>query len=305
MSAKAVAHLREGFAPIRERLVTTAFLAALLHGVIIVGVTFSGGGNPGQIAPGLEVLLVSEDVPEARENESAAYLAQRTQLGSGVTEDPAAARTPRALADAAPQDGEPDGNVFTDVVGTPGEQSSDRVVASSSPQTEVLYFAPPPELTTSRDMPLLVDGAGTENKPGSAEAEEAALRGPKRDQLWTTPDTRAAALAPYLVAWRQKIERLGTLNFPVAARRDARKSNPVLEVAVAADGTLLEAKIRRTSGSPSLDQATLDILKLASPFDPFPKDLAARYRALRFAYEWQFEGSAPSGGSLTAPADSG
>jgi protein TonB len=303
MSVKAL-QLREGFAPIRERLVTTAFLAGLLHAVIIVGVTFSGSGNPGAVAPGLEVLLVSEDVPEARENESAAYLAQRTQLGSGVTEDPAAAHTPSAAADAALVDGDPDGNVFTDVTGTPGDEPSDRVIAATSPQTEVLYFAPPPEIVASRDMPLLVDGAGTQSRPGSAEEQDAALRGPTRDQIWTTPDTRAAALAPYLVAWRQKIERLGTLNFPVAARREDRKANPVLEVAISSDGALLEAKIRRSSGAPALDQATLDILKLASPFDPFPKDLAQRYRALRFAYEWQFEGGRPSSGVLTAPADS-
>ncbi len=303
MNTRAVP-LREGFAPIRERLITTAFLATLLHAVIIVGVTFSSQGNPGAIAPGLEVLLVSEDVPEARANEQAAYLAQRTQLGSGVTEDPAAARTPRAQSDAAPQAGEPDGNVFSDVVGTLGAEPHERVISSTAPQTEILYFAPPPELVTARDMPLLVDGSGTESRTTSSAAEEAALRGAQRDQLWTTPDTRAAALAPYLVAWRQKIERLGTLNFPVAARRDPRKNNPVLEVAIAADGTLLEAKIRRSSGAPALDQATLDILKLASPFDPFPSDLAQRYRALRFAYEWQFEGGESALGVLTAPADS-
>ncbi len=34
-------------------------------------------------APGLEVLIVSDDVPEARRNDTATYLAQRTQLGSG------------------------------------------------------------------------------------------------------------------------------------------------------------------------------------------------------------------------------
>ena len=46
----------------------------------------------------------------------------------------------------------------------------------------------------------------------------AQLRGPKRDELWITPDTRAATLAPYLDAWRRKVERVGTINFPTAAR---------------------------------------------------------------------------------------
>ena len=67
--------LREGIAPTRDRLTTTVFMAALVHGVIIVGVTFGSSGRANQGAPGLEVLLVSEDVPEARSNDTATYLA--------------------------------------------------------------------------------------------------------------------------------------------------------------------------------------------------------------------------------------
>ena len=63
MSARAV-QLREGFAPTRDRLTTTVFMAALVHGVIIVGVTFGSAAPQRAGAPGLEVLIVSEDVPE-------------------------------------------------------------------------------------------------------------------------------------------------------------------------------------------------------------------------------------------------
>ena len=59
--------LREGIAPTRDRLTTTVFMAALVHGVIIVGVTFGSTSQQRAGAPGLEVLLVSEDVPEARQ----------------------------------------------------------------------------------------------------------------------------------------------------------------------------------------------------------------------------------------------
>jgi protein TonB len=48
----------------------------------------------------------------------------------------------------------------------------------------------------------------------------------------------------------------------------------------------------RSSGSKEIDQATLSILRLASPFDPFPSELRKRYRELRFVYEWQFLGAA-------------
>ncbi|HEY0767940.1 MAG TPA: hypothetical protein VGD47_08275, partial [Steroidobacteraceae bacterium] len=82
--------LREGKAPVWDRLLTMLFLAGLLHGLIILGLTFSAtAGNRGS-APGLEVLLVSDELPEADKNPTATYLAQRTPLGSGNTREPLA-----------------------------------------------------------------------------------------------------------------------------------------------------------------------------------------------------------------------
>jgi protein TonB len=124
------------------------------------------------------------------------------------------------------------------------------------------------------------------------------LRGVKRGELWITPDTRESIVAPYLDSWRQRVERIGTLNYPTAAQRAGVQASPVLEVAIDADGRLSKAEILTSSGFPDLDAAALAILKLASPFDPFPPDLAARYQTLRFAYEWQFTGGRVARGSL-------
>ena len=77
--------LREGKAPVWERLATMLFLAGLLHGLIILGLTFNAAASDRDSAPGLEVLLVSDEVPEADQNPTATYLAQRTQTGSGNT----------------------------------------------------------------------------------------------------------------------------------------------------------------------------------------------------------------------------
>ena len=124
------------------------------------------------------------------------------------------------------------------------------------------------------------------------------LRGPKRDELWITPDTRESILAPYLDSWRRRVERIGTVNYPSAALHAGIKASPVLEVAIDADGRLAKVDVLTSSGYPDLDAAALAILKLASPFDPFPPDLAARYRRLRFADEWQFTGGRLAAGSV-------
>ena len=56
--------LREGKAPVTDRLLTMLFLAGLLHGLLIVGLTFNAAAGEGS-APGLEVLLVSDELPDA------------------------------------------------------------------------------------------------------------------------------------------------------------------------------------------------------------------------------------------------
>ena len=46
----------------------------------------------------------------------------------------------------------------------------------------------------------------------------------------------------------------------------------------------------------------MDILKLATPFEAFPEELAARHDVLRFAYEWQFVGGRLAGSAVEIPA---
>jgi protein TonB len=302
MSARAL-QLREGVAPTRDRLTTTVFMAALVHGVIIVGVTFGSTGRANQGAPGLEVLIVSDDVPEARTNDNATYLAQRTQLGSGNA-DTAEAHSPRASAEHSANNGRVDGTALIEDAGALLATADNRVLTTNTPLPDILYFAPPASLTERPEVPVLAEGNSDRDRNGLDDAEDQQVRGPKRDELWVTPDTREALVAPYLVAWRTKIERLGTMNFPQAAWRAPGTRNPDVEVVILADGTLESATIRRSSGSAKLDQAAVDILKVASPFDPFPKELSDHYRLLRFTYGWEFDGGSVRRGTVTAPADS-
>ena len=290
--------LREGKAPVWERLLTMLFLAGLLHGLIILGLTFNAAASDKDSAPGLEVLLVSDEVPEADQNPTATYLAQRTQTGSGNTKKPVKPHNRATALPAIRHPGSAEGNSLTSN-GDQAGSAEEPVLVTSGWSTRVHYLADLGTEGSVRDRPLLLDEPQTaqpapEDNPGPAE-----LRGPNRDELWITPDTRMALLAPYLDAWRRKVERIGTLNFPAVARTTGATSSPLVAVAIAADGKIDSAVIRRSSGDAALDQAALATLKLANPFDPFPPDLAARYRVLHFAYEWQFSGGRAGGGALS------
>jgi protein TonB len=291
--------------PIRDRLVTTLFLAAVVHGMIILGVTFTAGRATRDAAPGLDVQLLTEDARDEPRERDAAYLAQASRVGAGTTTERVAARTPfgpppepdsAAGRDPAAPPGEPGDQ------GAPRSGGAESVLASSARRPTVRYSGEIRPDGETADLPLLTGSAGSRPKLpltadfGGEDAVDAVqLTGPAaRAGSFVSPDTRRSLLAPYLDGWRRKVERLGTLNYPTVARGQATRTRwPVLEVEIAADGRLTSAKVRRSSGDPRLDDAALQILKLASPFDPFPSEMAQVFPELGFAYEWRFERGGP------------
>lgn len=285
---------------VRDRLVTTLFAAALVHGIVIAGITFSSRGDAAA-APDLDVVLVTDEVPAAEHNDAARYLAQRSQLGGGSTRDKVPPRSqsnpprlPRLL-------GDPQGTTPVDRHNSAAD-SDEPILATTSPQPTVRWLGDVgSEPRALGPMPLLLDAPDATGAPGRNDDASPQLSGPNRDELWITPDTRASRLAPWLDAWRRKVERLGTMNYPMAARRTGLRANPVLEVSIRSDGTLEEAHVSRSSGHGDVDQAALNILKLASPFDAFPAALADTVHVLHFSYEWQFDSGAGSSAALAVP----
>lgn len=292
----------EAGAPVRERLTAMLFMAGIAHAIVILGLTFSAGDHP-SAAPGMEVLLVNDDLAEASRNDKAAYLAQRTQLGSGNTHT-AGTRSPSSHRAARPA---PDASIArgADAQAAADGRAGDEAALHTSAPSPVIRWLGDTRTPAAPSASAAPTDTELGEYQGRGDATELVLRGDPKTGQWISPDTRSSKLAPYLDAWRRKVERVGTLNFPSAARRADLSGSPVIEVALGADGSLVSATIRRGSGHTEIDQAALQILKLASPFEPFPADLAQDYRTLRFAYQWEFQGGALDTGSVTAGANEG
>lgn len=280
----------EGAAPVKDRITTTLFLAALFHGIVILGVTFAVPRAPGTPTPTLEVLLLTGADTRAADNPTAQYLAQRNQQGTGTTEDHVRPANPASSVLPLQQEGTVDGSGAEYREAVTGQKSTE-ILSSRSDRSEVSYRSGENNPAQAAETPLAL--APTAPSPIATNATDTSLRlrGRQDGKYEVVPNTRESIIAPYLDAWRRKIERLGTMNFPQVARRSRATANPVLEVSIRADGTLGQIIVRRSSGRKELDQAAISILRLASPFDPFPTDLQKKYDELRFAYEWQFLGS--------------
>ncbi len=115
---------------------------------------------------------------------------------------------------------------------------------------------------------------------------EARAKRPRRKFI--SASTREYVYASYMEAWRVKVERIGNLNYPEEARRRKLSGSLVLDVALKADGSVVEYAIRTPSGSELLDEAAIRIVKLASPFSPFPQRIKDEADILHITRTWQF-----------------
>ena len=100
--------------------------------------------------------------------------------------------------------------------------------------------------------------------------------------------THSVPEAEYLDSWRQRIERVGTANFPDEAKRRGVYGTVMVTVAIRADGSVEKIEIDRSSGSTILDVAVERIVQLAGPFQPFPGALRKEVEVLHITRNWAF-----------------
>ncbi len=90
---------------------------------------------------------------------------------------------------------------------------------------------------------------------------------PKREYL--SPDTARSESAAYLVALVEKIERIGSLNFPSEIRNKKLSGSLIADLALNRNGTINSIKVLKSSGNPLLDKTAIDFIRTASPYKPF------------------------------------
>lgn len=93
--------------------------------------------------------------------------------------------------------------------------------------------------------------------------------------------------AQYMEDWRVKVERVGTLNYPEAAKGKLYGSL-VLSVRIKSDGSVERVDIDRSSGHRVLDDAARRIVRMAEPFAAFPADIRRDFDILEITRTWSF-----------------
>lgn len=291
-----------------DRLGLTVFFAIVAHVVIILGVGFSPDDRPRVNRNTMEIILVptrSESPPE-----EADYLAQASQEGGGESDSPERPMTPLAAPMVTQRASIP----MVATPGTPAEPPAqkqpprkavlattvDKAAAQPKPVEKTKEQPKPKPRPEPKQMPQpdVVETVVSATTLVTRSLELASLSAEINRKLrayaerprhkFVNARTREYQYAAYMEAWRAKVERVGNLNYPDEARRKKLSGSLLLDVSLRPDGSVKDIVLRRSSGHKVLDDAAIRIVKLASPYAPFPKEIRKETDILHLERTWQF-----------------
>jgi len=273
---------------IPDRLPAMLFLAALIHGILIIGVTFNAElSNPFADAISLEVTIVAAPDQQIDRPDEAAYLAQASQEGGGNITDQIRPSAPLESAMPADNRGVEDGSAIDDAKAH--DRSADEVLATANESDRQVLIDPRTDPET-RDSIAIAMEAGSEVTLPLPQEDKASflLTDDDPKQLIISADTRESVAAAYLDSWKRRIEAVGAAYLPELGDLDNLTGSPTMMIRISQTGELLDANVSKSSGSAILDLASVDIVQRASPFDEFPAEMSKEYDKVAFEYKFLF-----------------
>lgn len=264
-------------------------VSAIIHVAVIFGTTFTVV-DPRQFEnrnPPLDVVLVnakSLDKPL-----KADVLAQHNLDGGGNVDDERQAKSPLPVAELDQvQSAEAEFNARVSALEDKARALMQRLqsdyVADSKPTPPPAEPRPstpaPPSDLAARSIEMARLQARIDQQRDEYQKRPRRLFVGARAQEFT--------FAQYVEDWRIKVERIGNLNYPEAAKRNNLYGTLILTVNIHDTGELESIQIERSSGSRVLDAAAVRIVEMSAPFAPFSESMRQKVDILGITRSWTF-----------------
>lgn len=268
-----------------DRLGMTLFMAAALHGAIILGVGFTISPGRPDTPPLIEITLAQSPSEEAPEDYD--FLAPDDQQGGGTAEEAMRPSEQSSLL--------PDPRDMNDPVSAAPERQPDpaaddsRTVTTDDADEQVPdpeVNDPQPEHSPNRDT-IDANEQVARDIADTSQRIDWDARYPSKRRI--NARTRAHDAAAYMQGWIERVEQVGNLNYPDEARRRQLSGRLIVEVTLAPDGEVVDVKILEKSAHAVLDQAARRVVELAGPFPSIPEDVLDGKDQLVITRTWQFE----------------
>lgn len=273
----------------RERFRFMIFLSACAHALLVLGVGFTYLTDANDEAT-IEVTLAqyrSQIQPD-----DADFIAQENQTGSG-SQDEATVPSSPFLSDLNDADinevrPAPEAQVLNETPEQPKlttltSINAEQVIAQQRNAPEQEEKQALSEQSSSEEISLAIASLQAQ-----LDLQQQAFARQPRKYTLSSASARKSHEASYLDSWRRRVEAVGNINYPVQARQQQVYGNVRMLIALNASGQISETRIIQSSGESLLDQAAVDIVNLAAPFEPFPEELKAETDILEIVRTFRF-----------------
>jgi protein TonB len=280
-----------------KRLLVKAIVASVLLHLAVLAVHFS----PLDLAkfdrdgPPLEIALVN--AKSVSKPTKADLLAQAHLDGGGNTDANRRAKSP--LPVLPKENASSQLAAATQKVDTLEQRASEMMAQLKAAAAVAVPQPQPNEAAEQTDLPTATEMMQRTLESMRLEAQiakdmEAYQKRPKRRFIGARAEEYR--FARYVEDWRLKVERIGNLNYPEAARAQKLYGSLLVTTGIRADGSVESVVVERSSGKRVLDLAATHIVQMGGPYAPFPPDIRRDTDILYITRTWTF---AP-GDSLTS-----
>jgi protein TonB len=263
-------------------------ISVFIHAVVVFGINFKLPDPRNLKAPSTTLDVVLVNSKSASRPVKADALAQANLDGGGNTDEARRAKTPLPVTPRQ-NDRTDDANLARKIKEM--EQQAQRLLTSmkakqkvEKPVTEGVVTEKPQEQAPEDLVEKSMQMARLEAQ--IARSMEVYQQRPKRQFIGAR--AQEFRFATYVDQWRQKIERIGNLNYPEEAKIHKIYGRLQLTVAIRADGSVERVDINHSSGHKVLDEAAKRIVFLASPYAQFPDEIRKDTDILEITRTWTF-----------------
>jgi protein TonB len=273
--------------PPHQRHLTLALIVSLAAHAVLLSIHFKLPQALGRMSErALDVILVNSK--HASRPDKAQARAQSNLDGGGNTEDDRRAKTP-----LPPSAQTREGKELIEAQKRVAELEALQQQMLAQAQKTPVAIAPqsptdkaPPDVTQISGADLASAALAIARIEGQiARQLEDYNQRPRRKFIGAR--AQEYRFAQYVEDWRQKIERVGNLNYPSAAR-GRHYGSLVLTVVIRQSGDLDRVEINRSSGNIVLDDAAVRIVRLAAPYATFPDAIRRDTDLLEITRTWTF-----------------
>lgn len=312
-----------------DRLIFTLIFSIILHLVIILGVSFTVTSPPTNTPlASLDITLIKQQTKIAPEQ--ADYLAQVSNEGGGTTEDKSPEPSPEKSLPVTQQAASPSKKAPPPILEAPipaplvvvkplpvvpkiSEKKTEPVKpkpvkpAVSAEQAKLITqqkakrkveqvniaeITEPATVTPALSASDLIFQARNEIDNLQKQLDnttQSLSKRPKKRRV--SASTKEYAAAAYMKSWEIKVERIGNMNYPQAAKRQGINGHLMLSVDINPDGSVPPDGIvvSRSSGHKVLDDAAVKIVRLGAPYSAIPENVLLDNDMLTIIRTWKFE----------------